>query len=199
MTKEELANQFAEHKNAELESLIKEAYLKGYDQALFDTKKIITIDNITYVDMGLQSGTLWSVHPLWDTGDYIQVNYSEAQNLSLPTKEQWEELVKKCAFKKNEIVAPFPSCKRIYFDFWRKGLMGEECNDGTGYKFWLKGEVDDANRAPVMVYCIKNGKKSILDYRLPSEPYRNDSDYIIGSDKHFTGFKLPVFLVRNKD
>lgn len=198
MNKEELAKQFAEQKNAELESIIKEAYLKGYEQALFDTNKVINIDGIEYVDMGLPSGTLWSKHPLWDKGEYIRVNYLEAQNLPIPTKDQWEEIYNKCAFKKNEIIAPLPSCQRIGFDFWRKGLWGEECNESTGYKFWLKGCIDEANKAPVMVYCIKNSIHN-FDYRLLSEPYRNDKDYLIGSDTYFTGYKLPVFLVRNKE
>jgi len=197
MTKEELAEQFAEQKNAELESLIKEAYLKGYEQALFDTNKSIIIDGISYVDMGLPSGTLWSKHPLWENGKYIRVNYLEAQNLPIPTKDQWEELFQKCAFKKNEFIAPLPSCQRIGFDFWRDGIMGEECNDQTGYKFWIKDEIDDANKAPVMVYCIKTKKN--IEYRMPSEPYRNDKDYLIGSDNYFTGYKLPVFLVKNKE
>ena len=198
MTKEEFAEQFAQQKVEELISLMKEAYLEGYNQALFNTNKSINIDGVEYVDMGLPSGTLWSKQPLFDRGDYKQVDYSEAQDLPIPTKEQWIELYKHCVFMGKEIVAPAPSCQRIGFDFWRRGLSGEGCYHTIGYKFWLKGEIDAANCAPALVYCTKL-KGEYVDYVIPSELYRNDKDYIIGSDKHFTGLKLPVFLVKNKE
>lgn len=198
MSKEELAKLFAQQKVDDLANIIESAYLKGYHQAMLDNIKSYNIDGVEYVDLGLPSGTLWSKQPLSDRGEYIKVNYLEAQPLSIPTKDQWEELFKFCAFNKNEIIAPLPSCQRIGFDFWRKGLLGEECDDSTGYKFWLKDSGDDTNRAPVMVYCIKN-KGCNIEYRMLSEPYRNDKDYLIGSDTYFTGYKLPVFLVRNKE
>ena len=51
--------------------------------------------------------------------------------------------------------------------------------------FWLKGEADEENNAPVMVYDL-----------VDKEP---NYEHIIGKDVHFIGYKLPVFLVKNKE
>lgn len=199
MTKEELAELFAEQKKEELTTLIKEAYLKGYEQGQLGVSVPIFIDGVEYVDLGMPSGTLWSKEPLTKNGSYLQVSYSEAMTLPIPTREQWEELNKTCAFKNNKIVAPLPTCQRIGFEYWRKGLQGEECDYFTGYKFWLKGEIDSLKHAPVMVYCVKDKEKHGIEYRELSKYFRNDRYLLIGSDKHFTGYKLPVFLVKNKE
>lgn len=193
-----MAVNFAEQKTAEIIKTIKEAYLKGYEQALHDTKKSICIDGIEYVDLGLPSGTLWSKNPLEINGAYRNVDYSEAINFPIPTKEQWKELCEFCAIKKNEIVASAPSCQRISFDFMKKGLCGEGCNSITGYKFWLKGDKYPEMYAPAMVYCYKIKEIKSVEYKA-QEVYINNIDLFIGADMHFTGFKLPVFLVKNKE
>ena len=198
MKKEELAQQFAEQKLEELSKQIKDAYLKGYEQALLDTKKSICIDGIEYVDMGLPSGTLWSKNPLGIKGEYRKVDYSEAINLPIPTIEQWKELCEYCAIKKNEIVASAPSCQRISFDFWCYGLCGEGCDSIIGFKFWLKGDKYPEMYAPAMVYCCKTKENIAVEYKA-QEVYINNNDLFIGADMHFTGFRLPVFLVKNKE
>ena len=62
--------------------------------------------------------------------------------------------------------------------------LGEGCEKGRNM-FWLKGEADEENNAPVMVYDL-----------VDKEP---NYEHIIGKDVHFIGYKLPVFLVKNKE
>lgn len=64
MTKEELAEKFAEQKAEELSSILKDAYLKGHEQGCLDSNKTLNIDGVKYVNLGLPSGTLWSTHAL---------------------------------------------------------------------------------------------------------------------------------------
>lgn len=54
-----------------------------------------------YVDLGLPSGTLWKA----ENEDCGLITYDQAYNFygsSLPTKEQWEELIKHCIWIKNK-------------------------------------------------------------------------------------------------
>ena len=60
MTKEELAQQYAEEKAAEMAELLKAAYLKGYEQGELKVACSISIEGVEYYDLGLPSGTLWS-------------------------------------------------------------------------------------------------------------------------------------------
>ena len=60
MTKEELAQQYAEEKAAEMAELLKAAYLKGYEQGELKVACSISIEGVEYFDLGLPSGTLWS-------------------------------------------------------------------------------------------------------------------------------------------
>ena len=192
MTKEELAEQFAEQKVAELENVIQEAYLKGYEQGCLDSNKTLKIDGITYVDLGLPSGTLWSKHALQNCCfGYYQRHFSfiEACQLQLPTIEQWDEVCRYCRFEQDKIIGP--SGERIGYDWAPSGYLirnlGEGCEENRNM-FWLKGDVDAENTAPTMLYDIKREDEMELIF-----------SHVKGTSRHFTGFKLPVFLVKNKE
>lgn len=197
MTKEENAAKYAEMQVASITKQIREAYLQGYHQALLDTNKVVSIDGVEYVDLGLPSGTLWSKQPFRVGREYLNVDYSEALNYPIPTEEQWKELIRCCAIKRNEIIAPAPNCQRIGYEFWPKGICGEECNP-DGNKFWLKGEQDSSGQAPAMVYGVRSDRKVFNESGLPSELFINNKDILIGIDKHFTGLRLPIFLIKSK-
>lgn len=189
MTKEELAEQFAEQKAEELTSILKDAYLKGYEHGRFDANRTLRVDGVTYVDLGLPSGTLWSKTAL-EVCNYgygqRQFSYQEAIQLQLPTIEQWDEVRKYCRFDDRNIIGP--SGERIGYGKAPAGYLirslGEGCEKGRNM-FWLKGEVDEENNAPVMVYDL-----------VDKEP---NYEHIIGKDVHFIGYELPVFLVKNKE
>lgn len=189
MTKEELAEQFAEQKAEELSSILKDAYLKGYDQGRMDFNRTLKIDGVKYIDLGLPSGTLWSRTPLQyeHYGYHLSLfSYNEASNMQIPTLEQWDEVYKYCRFEGRLIIGP--SGGRIGYGMAPAGYvinsLGEGCEKEMN-KLWLKGDVDAENNAPVMVFDLAG--------KAPN--YEN----IIGKDVHFIGYKLPVFLVKNKE
>lgn len=191
MTKEELAEKYANEKAAEFTQAIKEAYLKGYEQGELQTTSTINMDGVEYVDLGLPSGTLWSKHPIGDSLSYRLLPYREASNLNIPTKDQFEELIKKCEFaytqeryeihKEREIeilgingeVSIF--CRNWDYYNQHTCFEGQKAYFGAPY-IWLKSMTD------------KDGRNAVgqISVRHP----------IIS--RHFAGYKLPVFLVKNK-
>lgn len=192
MTKEELAAQFAEQKNVELSELIKEAYLKGYEQGCLDSTGIFSVDGVKYVDLGLPSGTLWSKTPIeYCNYGYKQrlLSYHEALKLEIPTVEQWEEVCQFCRFEQEKIIGP--SGNRIGYSWaparYRIYNLGEGCEENR-QMFWLKGDIDSENNAPTFIYDIKQ---------------EDDTEWIFsnvkGSSRHFIGYKLPVFLVKKRE
>ena len=192
MTKEEFAKQFAEQKKAELESIINEAYLKGYEQGCLDSNQTFLIDGFEAVDLGLPSGTMWLKEPLCvlDYGYKQQrLSYQEAAKLPIPTEEQWVEVCRYCRFEQDKIIGP--SGERIGYGWAPAGYriynLGEGCEEGKNM-FWLKGNVDSENTAPTMLYDVKREDKSEWVF-----------SHVKGSSRHFIGYKLPIFLVKIKE
>ena len=192
MTKEELASQFAEQKNVELTELIKEAYLKGYEQGTIDSTATLCFDGIEYVDLGLPSGTLWSKEPLvyLDYGyKQMRLSYKEALKLQIPTVEQWKEVCRFCRFEQEKIIGP--SGERIGYGWAPAGYriynLGEGCEENR-QMFWLKGDVDSEGNAPTFIYDIKR-----------EDNHKWVFSNVKGPSRHFTGYKLPVFLVTKKE
>ncbi len=188
MKKEELAQHFAESAAAKVAELLKEAYIKGYEQGVLDSGVPLRVNGVRYIDLGLPSGTMWSDHSL-EYCDYgyrqRKLSYNEAIKLQIPTVEQWEELCRFCRFEKNLIIGL--SGGRIGYDYapagYRIHSLGEGCEENRNM-FWLKSDVDSENNASVMIY----------DFEVDDEEYK----IFKGTSKHFIGYKLPVFLVRNK-
>ena len=187
MTKEEFAAQYSEQKTEEIKNLIKEAYLKGYEQGCLESTHSINYYGVEYVDLGLPSGTLWSKTSLqYESYGYKQklFSYEETKNLQIPTVEQWEELCKYCHFFGHSIIGP--NGQRIGYNkapagYWIKTL-GEGCEKNQNM-FWLRGEINEENNAPAMLYDVIE---------------KRDNDIICkGASMHFIGFRLPVFLVKD--
>lgn len=200
MDKELLAANYVESNQIILIDSLKQAYLQGYNQALIDTQISINIDGVEYVDMGLPSGTLWSKEPLMSGKDYRRFNYADAFNLPIPTIEQWKELCESCSFLGDQMVAQSPNCQRIRFNSSELTVRGEECDFKLGeFKFWLKGDSNTVRLAPSIVYIIKNPKYHNMRYdEFKFNDYPTPLSHKIGDGKHFSGYKLPVFLVKNK-
>ena len=180
MTKEELAQQYAEEKAAEMAELLKAAYLKGYEQGELKVACSISIEGVEYFDLGLPSGTLWS-KPLRSNSiynpSYMFFSHNDASRLDgLPTEAQWEEL-KKCRTYDDYII----SCSgmRVYISTtngFQDKYIGENVPKGYNY-FWLKSEMDE------------NGVAKVGRF--------NADGLSIGS--HFAGYKLPVMLTKKKE
>ena len=65
MNKEELAEAFVLDKVDSIKYLVKEAFIKGYEQGVLQASLCVNVDGTEFVDLGLPSGTLWSSCPLW--------------------------------------------------------------------------------------------------------------------------------------
>ena len=177
MTKEELAQQYAEEKAAEMAKLLKAAYLKGYEQGELKVACSISIEGVEYYDLGLPSGTLWS-KPLGSYG-YKLFSYNDASRFDgLPTEAQWEEL-KKCRIYDDYIIGY--SGMRIPISTIREGGFGiddrgENVPKGNNL-FWLKSEMDEKGEA-------KAGR------------FNADGLSVVS---HFAGYKLPVMLTKKRE
>lgn len=183
MTKEELAEKYASEQASGFVAKIKEAYLKGYEQGEQNFATTIKVDGVEYIDLGLPSGTLWSRHPLsFETtygSWYKMLSYTDAQKLNIPTEEQVKELIsnRKILYTDGTVYAIGPNSKRI----WYKWNINGEGVEGCDYrKCWIKSEA-------------KNNEAKV--YLINKDPYDYRSSII---STHFTGYKLPVFLVINK-
>lgn len=178
MTKEELAQQYAEEKAAEMAELLKAAYLKGYEQGELKVACSISIEGVEYYDLGLPSGTLWS-KPLHFTGfsSYNKFSHNDASRFDgLPTEAQWEEL-KKCRIYDDYIIGC--SGMRIHINTSRSNYAdykGENVPEGYNY-FWLKSEMDEKGVA-------KAGR------------FNADGLSVVS---HFAGYRLPVMLTKKRE
>ena len=161
MTKEELAQQYAEEKAAEMAELLKAAYLKGYEQGELKVACSISIEGVEYYDLGLPSGTLWS-KPLpyaSNNSEYKKFSHNDASRFDgLPTEAQWEELMK-CRIYDDYIIGY--SGMRIPISTIREGGFGiddrgENVPKGNNL-FWLKSEMDEKGEA-------KAGRFNAMDF-----------------------------------
>ena len=178
-------------------NVIKEAFAKvyadGYHDGYKDRENEIPVDlrkeHTMFVDLGLPSGTLWSADYEKSEDDILFVPYIRAQEFDIPTEEQWDEVCRYCRFENDKIIGP--SGERIGYGWAPAGYqiynLGEGCEEGKNM-FWLKGEVDTENTAPTMLYDIKREDKTEFVF-----------SHVKGTSRHFTGFKLPIFLVKNKE
>ena len=174
---ENLGAEYAQNNSEQLQFLLSKAYQDGYKQGVSDSTHKIYIDKVEYFDLGLPSGTMWSF-PLYycEYGWRLRLlPFEQVKDMNLPTQEQWEELRLHCRFIGMKIIAPngiklgYPS--RSYLIY----TLGEQCAKGHN-KFWMKAEPDDDHQVNVIEY---------------------DQDVNTFST-HFTGHRLPFFLVKNK-
>lgn len=93
MTIEEKAREYALDALKEEIGKVEKAYIDGYNAGKNENKPV-NIDGVEFYDCGLPSGTLWS-KPLENKyHSLIQLPYVKAEQLSIPTKEDFEELKK---------------------------------------------------------------------------------------------------------
>ena len=115
-----------------------------------------------YVDLGLPSGTLWkTTNEPCGLLTYEEAMARYANNL--PTKEQWEELIRCCSWTWTgsgyKVTAPnkqtlFFSAEGIYFDNKKKNKIKE----GTSGWYWSSTQVDISSQSKMTQKIIlKNG------------------------------------------
>ena len=186
----ERGKKYAEDKAiSALNSVIEQAYIDGYNDGLkhLEMERLEAVkEGVEYVDLGLPSETLWSSQFLkWK--DCLLINklpYLEASKLSIPTKEQYEELCRECfpiyhstkEFSGYKITGP--SGKSISLAFVTIDGFNKSENTDQFY-FWLKDDKE-------------------TNEKLAAKP-RVDTSKIVQEYKNcFAGLKLPVLLVSTK-
>ena len=190
----EQADKYAEGKaNEAITKAIADAYIEGYKAGYKDREEEIPMelrDNKTeYIDLGLPSRTLWSTDYEKLDRKYLYLPYEKAEYLKIPTKEQWEELKTSCKWEYDiDNLYDFIRCRCVgpngqILKFERTGRIITEGNvDEWEAFFWIEDDSD------------LNEKNSIHMFN-----YGKKIDKEIGRcelSKNFSGYKLPVRLVR---
>ena len=187
----------AEKMNELMSKAIAQAYVDGYRNGYKDRDcefgKLDQIEGkIEVHDLGLPSGTLWTLHYLEDEEESTNyLPYVKAAKLGLPTKEQVDELIENCRWQGN-----FSSTRISFYGAICIGANGEKISfDSSGYKedemivgapnygggnayFWIHDEEDGDEKNAVRIYDVENGKPKIEIVKI------------------FSGYKLPVLVVR---
>lgn len=151
----ERANKYADGKaNEAITTAIALAYMDGYRDGYKDREEEIPVDlrgnKTEYVDLGLPSGTQWSADYEEEDGGILRLPYGKASNFKLPTKEQWEELDKECAwiqikdqygrFKHFECVGPNGAIIKFHTTGYYQGSKFEETDNIYA---WMESESND--------------------------------------------------------
>lgn len=183
----ERSKEYAEGKAlSALNAAIEQAYRDGYNDGLkhLELERLEAIkEGVEYVDLDLPSGTLWSSICVSDGLNTRLLPYIEASKLSLPTKEQFEELISNCKYHE---------------------IMGVNSVDGV----WFIGKTGNKITIPyVEIMELFRGVKKLY-FWLRDDNDSNNKERAgnhFGNTKHpfytekvFMGYKLPIMLVKNK-
>ena len=183
----------AEKMNELMTKAIAQAYMDGYKYRDSEIKKVDYIEEKVNVhDLGLPSGTFWSLNYLEDEEkDTKYLPYIKAVKLGLPTKEQVEELIDNCRWQ-----GEFSSSGLTFYGAICIGANGERIAfNSSGYKedektvsapyygggnayFWIQDEEEGNEKNAVRIYGVEKGKPKIEIVKI------------------FSGYKLPVLIVR---
>lgn len=183
----------AEKMNELMTKAIVQAYIDGYKDRDSEIMKMDYIEEgINVHDLGLPSGTLWSLNYLEDEEKETKyLPYIKAIKLGLPTKEQVEELIDNCKWQGESsssgltfygAICIGANGERIAFN--SSGYMEDEKNVGAPYYgggnayFWIQDEEDGNEKNAIRIYDVENGKPKMEIVKI------------------FSGYKLPVLIVR---
>ena len=192
---ERAANYAAEKTNELLSKAIAQAYADGYNNGYKQCVEDYNIDlyeDVEFVDLGLPSGSLWSLRYRKDEkGNPLFLTYEEAAFMDIPTEEQFNELVNYCnwdyfmgyvdrcgyTFKQ-----PVGQCCRglnnEYILFEDKGLKFTKTSSTSGIHFWIRNNEDSEEKKSVHIKDLTNGKP------------------IVEIEDRDANFMMPVLIVR---
>lgn len=187
----------AEKMNELMTKAIAQAYMDGYRNGYKDRNSEIEESGcmegeICVYDLGLPSGTLWSLNYLNDESERTDfLPYIKAVKLGLPTKEQVDELIENCRW-----LGEYSSSRLTFYGAVCIGANGEKITlDSKGYRvdeqtvgapnygggsayFWIYDEEEGDEKNAVRIYEVENGKPKMEIVKI------------------FSGYKLPVLIVR---
>ena len=161
----------SEKVNGLMAKVIAQAYMDGYQNGYSDRDKNIgesvpTNDKTSVHDLGLPSGTQWTMGYLEDENEETKyLPYAKAAELALPSKEQVGELMEKCRWQ-----GDFSSSGMTFYGAVCIGANGERISfNSYGYKedertvgapnygggsayFWIKDDEDGDEKNAVRIY-----------------------------------------------
>lgn len=189
----EKAKMYAEGKALDaITSAIENAYAEGYKDGYKDCiakagiePPVETIDGVTYIDLGLPSGKMWSFECLINESSRYRVHkkltYEEASKFNIPTKDDYLELIKFC-----ELIPKKNSDNNIYrWDALRKtngryielyktsAVIASSVKEYESFVFWLRDNNPEGDER----LCADGSSKDLLG-------------------KVCMGYKLPIMLVK---
>lgn len=186
---QERANKYASKKTDEVMiQAIAQAYRDGYQDGYKDCEKEIPIevqkDKTEFVDLGLPSGTLWAADYEKEDGQIKYLPYDKASTLSLPTEEQWNELLEMCKWEPHysdhrcDCIGPNGN----FISFTPYGYLTSIKILPDYIYFWIIDNDDNTEKKSIWMYFYRN------DFLTPKE--------IMQITRTYSGYSLPVRLVR---
>jgi len=166
-------NYAAEKTNDLIAKAIAQAYADGYRDGYKDCEAerpvILNDSSNEYVDLGLPSGTLWASDYEREKGSTIYTSYEKAFKLSIPTKEQVQELLDFCLWEKIKgqrgsscNICFGPNGKSIEFDVTGYKIP-EPVNSIEGYYwntwFWIKDHREGIEKPAINIIGLGQGKR----------------------------------------
>lgn len=199
---EELREKANSYTEENVINVLKEAFAKvyadGYRDGYKDREEEIPVDlrdnKTEYVDLGLKSGTLWSAdYEREEKEKYLYIHYDKAQYMSIPTRDQWDELFETCSweykfytdFKLYLACCTGPNGNVIRFRMMGKIDAYDTVKKDEGF-FWLKEDLEGNYKSSIRIY--NNGYSC--------SPKQKIGRAVINSE--FSGHKLPIRLVKTK-
>lgn len=168
---EERARAYAQEALKEQLDAVANAYIQGYNDAMANqVHEPISELYDKFVDMGLDSGTMWLHEPSSKTSNqWRDCGYYEALDYGLPTMEQFEEMFARCKMKAGSRVFTLlgPSSNYIRVVFAQNNWQ----------RVWVKSDV--VNDEAIACRFLDNG----------------EHEYV----RHFVGEKLRILRVKNKN
>lgn len=190
MNEVDKAKEYAKEKVTEaLNQVVADAYMAGYNAGYQDgynkvVKEISSSDEMEFVDLGLPSGTLWASDYVKDGDDVLFLPYPEAVKYNIPTEEQVDELREYCKISEQRDADDDPI---IYT------ILGPNGNTitfrGSGYK-----RFDDLRNVHLPFFWQVNKSDNPKEILVP---YFYSSG-VLGADRLFPGYGLPIRLVQTK-
>lgn len=177
-----------------IKSIVTTAYLDGYQKGLSRSKEL-TVNGVSFYDLGLPSGTLWSqpatIHNIYSYVTYDLKSYSDVADCGLPTIDDLNELIANSIILLDNNIASK--------DVIIVGSNGGSLSIGTE---------DYLNRSdnPISVKCLRRGEKvapGVNKFWLLSDVENNMAQVgmvdfnncTISKSSNFTGLRLPYLLV----
>lgn len=168
------SNNYAEENvNTVLKEAFAKVYSDGYRDGYKDRDDEIPVDlrdnKTEFVDLGLQSGTLWAKDFEKDGDSILFVPYTQAKRYNIPTREQWEELVSCCEWGLYGQVFRCTGKNGETLDFPKTGRIMTTYSDGDKSYLWLLEETVENKNSLVCLYSPWNRKieESFMGYKYP--------------------------------